>query len=156
MVVAVWVLAKKKTIEQMKELREHWSVIMQSGEYYAWRGNVFETICYQHILPICQAASITQVNFMGNWRAGAQIDLLFDRDDGTTTLCEIKCTDQPFVINTPYAENLRAKLNAFREKTKTSKHLILVFISAHGLEQNTYAKEFVHWSIDLEAIINAC
>jgi len=68
-------------------------------------------------------------------------------------LIEIKI---PVVINKLYAENLRAKLNAFREKTKTSKHLILVFISAHGLEQNTYAKEFVHWSIDLEAIINAC
>jgi len=29
---------------------------------------------------------------------GAQIDLVFDREDGCVTLCEIKYSDKPFVM----------------------------------------------------------
>jgi hypothetical protein len=160
-----WVLPKKKTIERMKELRDQWQTIAKSGEYHAWRGSAFETICYQHVLAICKAAAVTQVNFMGSWHfsskardieSDAQIDLIFDRDDGTTTLCEIKCTDKPFVINKQYAENLRTKLKIFREKTETNKHLIFVLLSAHGLEENVYSKELINWCIDLEDIIKSC
>ncbi len=160
-----WVLPKKKTVERMKELREQWQTIIKSAEYHAWRGKAFETICYQHVLAICKAVSVTQVNFMGSWRfipkagdtqSGAQIDLILDRDDGTTTLCEIKCTDKPFIINKQYAENLRTKLNIFREKTKTNKHLIFVLLSAHGLQENVYSKALINWSLDLEDIIKNC
>ena len=152
-----WVLPKKKTIERMKELPEYWQTIAKSGEYYAWRGNAFEMICCQHLLAICQAAAIKQVNFMGSWSApGAQIDLVLDRDDDTTTLCEIKCTDKPFVITKKYAEELRNKLNVFRETTKTNKHLILVLLSAHGIEVNDYSKVLVNWSVDLDDMLRNC
>lgn len=152
-----WVLPKKKTIERIKALPEHWQTIVKSGEYYAWRGQVFEMLCCQHLLPICKAAAIKPVNFVGSWSApGAQIDLILDRDDDTTTLCEIKCTDKPFVITKKYAEELRNKMNVFRESTKTKKHLILVLLSAHGIEENSYAKSFVNWCIDLDDILKNC
>lgn len=152
-----WVLPKKKTIERMKKLSDHWQTLSKSGEYYAWRGNAFEMLCYQHLLPLCKAAAITQVNFMGSWSApGAQIDLIFDRDDDTITIFEIKCTDKPFVITKKYAEELRNKLNVFREQTKTKKHLVLTLLSAHGLEENAYAKELVNWRINLDDILKCC
>ena len=152
-----WVLPKKKTIKRIKELGEYWQTISKSGAYYAWRGQTFEMICYQHLLAVCKAAAITQVNFMGSWSApGAQIDLVLGRDDDTITLCEIKYTDKSFVITKKYAEELRNKLKIFREATKTKKHLILVFLSAHGIEINAYSKELVNWSINLDTILKYC
>ena len=41
---------------------------------------------------------------------GAQVDLLIDRNDDAITICEIKYTDEPFVINKTYALQLQNKL----------------------------------------------
>ncbi len=160
-----WVLPKRKTIQRMKELREHWQVISKTGEFHAWRGISFEMICYQHVLTICKAAAVAQVNFMGNWsyipkasdkKSGAQIDLVFDREDDTITLCEIKCTDKPFAITKKYAEELRSKLKIFREETKTKKHIVFLLLSAHGMQENAYSKELVNWSISLDDMLAHC
>lgn len=53
-------------------------------------------------------------------------------------------------------EELRNKLNVFREQTKTKKHLVLTLLSAHGLEENAYAKELVNWRINLDDILKCC
>ena len=74
---------------------------------------------------------------------GTQIDLLIDRNDDAITLCEIKYTNKAFVINKSYEENLKHKIEVFKERTHTNKHIFLVIISANGLKQNEYAKNLV-------------
>ncbi len=66
---------------------------------------------------------------------GAQIDLLFDRFDDAITVCEIKCTDLPFIIDKAYANKLNQKLNVFKNITKTNKQLFIAMISANGLKK---------------------
>ena len=86
---------------------------------------------------------------------GAQIDLLFDRQDDAITLCEIKYADNPFVVSKSYAESLKQKLAVFKQQTKTKKQLFLILISAHGLKKNIYSEELISNVIDLEVLFSA-
>ena len=81
---------------------------------------------------------------------GAQIDLLFDREDDTLTLCEIKYTTEPFAITKEYAENLKNKIAIFKEKTRSKKKIFLVMISANGIKETKYSEELVQHVVTLE------
>lgn len=160
-----WVLPQKKTIKRLTTLSEHWRTATQASSYNAWKGNLFETICYKHLLPICKAANIKQIKAVGDWsfiptnkskQLGTQIDLVFDRNDDAISICEIKCTNKSFSITKKYAADLRNKLKIFREQTQTTKQIIFIFISVNGLKENAYSKELVNWDIDLNDIIKHC
>lgn len=81
---------------------------------------------------------------------GTQIDLLFDRDDDSITICELKYTTEPFAITKDYAHNLKNKMAVFKEKTRTKKQLFLALISAHGIKDTTYSDELVQGVVTLE------
>ena len=75
---------------------------------------------------------------------------MFDRDDDVITICEIKHTDQPFVIDKQYAGILKRKMDVFRESTRTKKQLFLSFISASGLKKTIYSEEMVDNVVTLD------
>jgi hypothetical protein len=81
---------------------------------------------------------------------GTQIDLLFDRDDHTITLCEIKYTDRPFEINKNYAAQLKRKITAFKAKTRTKKHIFMSIISANGLKKTVCSEEIIQGCVTIE------
>ena len=58
----------------------------------------------------CTVASWKYIPKPGEKANGAQIDLLFDRDDGVITLCEIKFSDKAFTIDKDYAKTLANKV----------------------------------------------
>ena len=81
---------------------------------------------------------------------GAQIDLLFDRQDDAITLCEIKYTDEPFVITKSYVENLQNKIAVFKEQSRTKKQIFMVMIAANGIKNNFYSDEILSGLITLD------
>lgn len=109
------------------------------GRFHNWRGHAFETLCLYHIDKIKEVLGIHGVRTASYpWiskkkRGGAQIDLVIERDDHITNLCEIKYTDKPFSITAEYERKLLQKMDVFREETKTKDTLRLVIISMHGL-----------------------
>ncbi len=52
---------------------------------------------------------------------GAQIDLIIDRADNCINLCEIKFTNNLFVINKAYEKEISERKAIFIEKTRTRK-----------------------------------
>jgi uncharacterized protein len=101
-----------KWIEPLRQSRalvggsSYWQKKIKSGAINAWTGLAFEDVCFKHIKQISQSLGLENIAFKaGSWRyvppkktteIGAQINLLFDRDDGVITLCEIKYSDQQF------------------------------------------------------------
>ena len=69
----------------------------------------------------------------------AQIDLVIDRRDRVINLCEIKFSQNPFLIDKDYDMRLRNKMAAFQYATKTRKALHLTMITTFGVQQNTYS-----------------
>ena len=62
-----------------------------------------------------------------------QIDLVIERADRITNICEMKYTDHPFSISKDYDISLLKKRDIFQKKTGTKQALKLVLISAMGL-----------------------
>lgn len=105
----------------------------------------------KHIDSILNALNIESALFYGWWRHvptdgnnhGVQIDLIIDRTDNALTLCEIKYTEEPFVIDKRYAEKLERALKTFPQQTGSHKQLFLAMASASGVKRNTYSDKIV-------------
>jgi len=102
------------------------------------------SICYKHINQIRCALHVNSGAYVGTWRysprakdgqEGAQIDLLFDRQDWVITLCEIKCSDNQFAIDKSYYQELVRKMEVFRKQTRTKKQLFLPMVTTYGLKK---------------------
>lgn len=105
------------------------------------------------------ALNLSPTSIPNTWRynpqknsdiAGAQIDLLFDRDDDSITICEIKYSDKPFIIDKEYAQSLKNKIEIFKNVTRTKKQIFLVLISANGIKSNLYSKKLLSGVVTLE------
>ena len=123
-----------------------WQSFIKSPAYYTWRGNAFEIVCLNHIGQVKDALGISGVESSEySWRSkkkksGAQIDLLIDRRDDIINVCEMKFSDNEFVIDEKYTAELNHKVELFREETKTKKAIHLVLVTANGLKKNEYSE----------------
>lgn len=126
-------LSKDSDAESYTELAQ------REGVFSNWRGHAFEVLCLQHTDQIKSALGISGVRTRSYpWigateEGGAQIDLVIERDDRITDLCEMKCTDRPFVISKECEKNLLHKREVFRKVTGTNQTLHIVLVSAEGI-----------------------
>ncbi len=155
-----------KWIEPIKDLlnsqaldNHEWQAIQSTPEWNSWLGYAFESVCYKHLLQIKRVLNLPPMSLSSSWRyspiknsreCGAQIDLLFDRRDDAITICEIKYSNQPFVITKSYFEKLQQKIDVFSEKTKTKKQLFLVIVAANGIKKNIYSRKLVSGVVVLD------
>lgn len=128
-----------------------WSDTYNTPGWVTWAGYAFESVCFKHVALIRQALKINS-GIASSWRYvpvrkddnGAQIDLLFDRYDDAITICEIKFTAQPFIIDKAYAKKLLSKSEIFKKATKTDKQIFIALISANGLKENLYSEDLIN------------
>lgn len=140
----------------------HWLSIIHTPAWHTWAGYAFETIGLKHIDTIRKALGIDKLqSYCGDWRyipekeqAGAQIDLLFDREDDCITLCEIKYTDKPFIITKDYAQELEKKRAIYKERTRTKKLLLWCIITKNGVVKNDYFNQLISATVQLEALFD--
>ncbi|MCP4130971.1 MAG: AAA family ATPase [bacterium] len=139
----------------------YWNLISETQAWKIWSGYIFEEICIKHSHLIKKALGISGVitrssawNYSTAKKAastkGAQIDLLFDRNDRVISICEIKCHNSPFQIDKKYSEVLKNKISVFREQTKTNKSIFLVFVTTMGMKKNDYYDELVDNEVTLK------
>lgn len=138
----------------------YWQNMIKTPAVSAWAGFAFETICLKHIAQIRKALGLEKVACKaGNWQyipkkgseeEGAQIDLLFDRQDDAVTLCEIKYSENPFVIDKAYAKKLMQKSDIFEKRMKTAKQIFLALITTSGLKPSIWSDELVHQQATLK------
>jgi uncharacterized protein len=145
-------------IEKRKATTNTFLTISKLPNWSIWQGLAFENICFQHILPIKQKLGISGVNTQeASWykkgnseEKGTQIDLLIDRDDAIISICEMKFTNDSYVISKEYAEHLRNKITVFRANSKTKKTIFMTMITTFGLKKNEYAYELIQNEVVLE------
>lgn len=137
----------------------YWLKMNNDPRWKTWSDYAFESVCFKHVSQIKKklgiAAVLTQES---QWsyrpkdksEKGSQIDLIIDRRDDRINLCEIKFYHNEFTIDQSYAKELQRKINVFREQTKTTKIIVLTFITPYGLRKNEYSTELVNREITLE------
>lgn len=137
-----------------------WLTISESPSWKSWSGFAFEGVCLKHIWQIKKALSIGGVQSEESvWRyapgkneKGAQIDLLIDRRDHSTNICEMKYSIEPFTIDKKYAGELQEKLRVFKQKTNSRKTLFLTMITTYGVTANIHSTGLVQKEITMDAL----
>ncbi|NGX39153.1 MAG: hypothetical protein KR126chlam1_00475 [Chlamydiae bacterium] len=142
----------------------YWQTKAQTSAVHAWAGGAFEMICLKHVDEIQKALELEGIHAeIGSWRyvpkkgsrnAGAQIDLLFDREDGIVSLCEIKYSDKKYPITKSYAKELKQKLEVFEAHFPGKKAIALTMITLHGLKPTIWSDELVEDEIVFSALIH--
>jgi len=147
-----WIDPIKATLLTKGLMKGYWEKQQSSASWNSWSGYAFESVCYKHLPQISKALNISPTAVPNTWRyvprkgsqeVGAQIDLLFDRDDDAITICEIKYTERPYVIDKQEYAQLKRKFIVFKEKTRTKKQLFLAIISANGIKKSIYSEDML-------------
>ena len=127
---------------------DYWRTFSATQEASVWRGLAFERVALLHVDQIKRKLGISGViTRQYAWRRrtsdegdeGAQIDLVIERNDAVTNLCEMKCTSEPFEISDAYDTKLRGRREAFLSETGTKNAVHLTIVSANGLKRNANA-----------------
>ncbi len=136
-----------------------------SRKYSTWSGYAFESLCLKHIPQIKRALGIQGVETdESTWfyqprnkdEEGAQIDLVIDRRDHCSNLCELKYSEHPFVVDKAYSAELERKRRVFQQRTGTRHTLFLTLITATGLKTNDYSQRLVSNHISLDDLYADC
>ncbi len=125
---------------------DYWMKNQSSPQWLIWAGYAFENICLKHVSKIKEALGISGVSTIETqWSArrdkeneGAQIDLVIDRADNCINLCEIKFSNDVYVLTKKDQEALERKQRVFQRETGTGKTLFTTLITPYGAEENSY------------------
>ncbi len=157
-----WIAANLSAIKNLAKPSGFWLEKTKEGSFHAWKGYAFESICYKHLPQIMHKLNLKASSVPFSWRAvakrgsdGTQIDLLFDRSDDTITLCEIKFSEKPFIIDKAYAKILENKKAIFVAQTKTKKQMFIAMISANGIKKSLYSDSLVDSCVTLDDLFVA-
>ena len=140
-----------------------WEKISKSPSWYSWSGLAFENICYLHSEQIKKALKIDGIQSeAGAWHQtgneemiGAQIDLLFDRADGVINICEIKYSNESYVITGALAKTMRQRISSFRYFTKTKKAIFPTLITPYELIENKHSIGFIQNVVTMKVLFEA-
>lgn len=145
-----------------KFVKGSWINRINNGSINAWAGLSFEQVCWDHTDNIKNSLGINGIyTETSSWRKpadedgnGAQIDLIFDRNDRAINLFEIKFSVNEFEITKEYDMKLRNKIAAFKKNTKTRKAVFLTMITTFGLVRNRYEFSAPQFSLTIDDLFN--
>ncbi len=135
----------------------------QSGpRHRAWSGLAFEGVCLDHVGAIKRALGIAAVQSEeAAWlhrgsddEDGAQIDLVIDRADRSTNLCEMKYSDAELAIDKALARELERKRDVFRRVTGTRKALFVTLVTTQGVRNNEHAQRLGVQVVTLDDLLH--
>ena len=128
---------------------DYWLRFSSTSAYSIWSGVSFEKLCLLHLPQIRKKLGISGVLTAAySWKgknedAGAQIDLVIDRNDNVVNLCEAKFSSGPYSLTKSDSESLRNKRAAFVYSTHTRKAAVTTMITTFGLKKNMYSAEIM-------------
>lgn len=139
-----------------------WLQFSQTQVYKSWSGYAFENICLKHLPQIKKAMGISGIYSQASafYRrktanmAGAQIDLVLDRNDHCINLFEIKFHDEIYLPTKAFAESLREKRAVFKAATQTRKQVFWAMISAYGIQHNQHSLGLLDISLNMDDLFS--
>lgn len=156
-----WIEPALGTILRIDQANGYWDEQCQSPSWKSWAGHAFESLCFKHLDKIRQALGFNSSAAIGNWKyipqkgsdeEGAQINLLFDRNDNVITLCEMKYASAPYKLTKPEAQALLKKTEVFKKQTKTPKQVTIALISSQGIQDTIYAQDDIKWDCNAKGL----
>ncbi len=129
-----------------------WQSLSEGALYKSWCGYAFENICLWHIPQIQMALGIQGVSIaVSSWNTkatdtteGAQVDIVIDRKDGITHLCEVKFSNSEFITTDKIKKSWRKKRAIFQHYNQSKNAVVTTFIGTYSPITNIHFNEEVH------------
>ena len=125
----------------------YWSNTLNTPRQNNWYGLAFERLCMAHIPQIKKALGIDRIHTeYYSWRSreskpAAQVDLIIERADNVTNLCEIKYSKGPYSIDAKEESRLRSRISDFETETGINTAIHLTMITTFELKANVHSSE---------------
>jgi len=125
-----------------------WSNHLDTPTLNTWFGLAFEKICAYHINQIKHALRIDAIGTeYFSWRSKAnppkaQIDLLIERADRKTNICEVKYSESDYSLQKDEDAKIRNRISTYREESRTRYSLLPILVTTYGLRQGKYSSLF--------------
>jgi len=123
----------------------YWSNMLMTSTVNAWLGLSFERLAMTHIENVKHALGIDRIHTeYYSWRSkesskGAQIDIVIERADKNSNICEVKYSEDEYIITKDNNESMKRKIADFKAETRTRGGIIPTYITTYGLKSNTYS-----------------
>ena len=156
--------APRSVLNDDRAALSYWLSRARSTSYRTWAGYAFEGLCLKHAQELKEGLGISAVAAeVASWRhvpktrsrkkQGAQVDLLFDREDGVINLCEMKYSAEPFRLTRATAQELMRKVEIFQEVTRTRKQILVTLVTPFGVQDSVWARELVDRVVTAEDLV---
>jgi uncharacterized protein len=120
-----------------------WTGIRNTQRYVSWSGYAFENLCLKHTQQIKNSLGIGAIySEQSAWyskQEKVQIDLVMQRADRCTNICEMKFTKSAFELTAKYAKELQRKAIAYSTATKSKNSIFITLVTTEGIKQNTHS-----------------
>ena len=149
-----------------RNIREEqwWSKNSTLPAVSSWMGTSFEMVCLRHHRQIKDALGLRVVSTeTTTWHCkpddkegtpGAQIDMIIERADRITHLCEIKFSVDKYNLSKDYENKLRERMGLFRYLTKNKRSLVHTFITTYGVA-NGKNKSIIHSEVTMDDLFRS-
>lgn len=134
-----------------KNLDEHfWRNSSGKKGVQSWCGIAFEQVCLSHLESIRWSLGISGIVTTASKyivrgdenNAGAQIDLVIQRADGNSNLCEMKFLKGEFLLNSTEHALLERRVETLRKAVKPKGTIFPTLVTTEGLKYNMYSGIF--------------
>lgn len=130
-----------------------WTSMYNSTLHNNWSGLAFERLCLQHLEQIKKGLGFGGViSTAHSWRsAGAQIDLLIDRNDDIINICEMKYSKGKYALDAEEIQRMQNRVDVFQSETETNKSINLVLVTSNGVTDGSDVHN-VHSVLTMETL----
>ncbi len=131
---------------------KYWTKNLHLPKINTWMGLAFERVCMTHIEQIKHALGIDYIsaNYF-SWRSvdnketlgnlgKAQINLVIERADKMTHICEAKYSETPYIIDKSVYTKFINRISIFKQQTHYTGGIIPTFITSNELVRNSYSE----------------
>lgn len=132
-------------IERAEQEQNYWFHHINTPEVNTWMGLAYERVCMEHIPQIKKGLRVDGISTVSySWRSrksvpAVQIDLIIQRADLIVNVCEVKFSQDQYVLGKEEYEKIIRLKNTFVEETGIRHTPWLTIITTEGLAKGQYA-----------------
>lgn len=134
--------------------RDAWMHLQATPRHSNWLGLSFERLCFAHIYEIQKALGITGVatKTYAMLTDNAQMDMVIERADKVTSLCEMKYTTKPYLLSKSEAERIIHRKEKLEECLPAQKQVLVTLVSNRQPKTNAYYNSLISSNIVLKML----
>ena len=116
----------------------------------------FERLCFAHIHAILKGLGITgtATNTYALLTSDAQMDMVIERADKVTSLCEMKYSSRPYAMTAEEAKKIRHREDEIDASFPTQKQVLVSLVTNRAPKKNEHYNNIISSNLTLENLFD--